>query len=371
MEQVEIIDFDHLGRGLAKLDGKVIFIPNTIPGEIVSFTIVQERKKFLVGEVSAFIKKSPKRIENICQYYPTCGGCQLLHLSYTEQLKYKEGKVENIFKKHGFRDVNIAPIVSSEQQFAYRNKATFHVQNEQIGFFQEKTNSIIPIEKCLLLDNKINDAIKNIPLNKQEISIRSNGASVVYDKKEELLYPIGQFNFSVSLDSFFQVNNTVTPLLYEKVLDYLNPNITDTIMDLYCGTGTIGIFVSPYVKKAIGIEINRQAIFNANKNKNINDITNIEFICGDAATIAKELNLFPDAIIVDPPRGGLEKRTVNILKKLSPNRIIYISCDPMTLARDLKLLAEKYDIDGITPFDMFPNTYHVECVAKLNRKEQD
>lgn len=369
MNHLEIIDFDHLGRGIAKLDGKVIFIPNTIPGEIISFHIVKEHKTFLLGEVSSFIKKSGERVENLCPHYPDCGGCQLLHLPYKDQLLYKEKKVENIFQKTGLGEVKIAPIVFSEKQFNYRNKATFHIENKKIGFFQEKTNTVIPIEKCLLLDPVINAKLKDIPLTRHEVSIRSNGNDIVYNDTDELLYVIGNLKFHVSLASFFQVNSVVTPLLYEKVLAYLEPNRNDTVIDLYCGTGTIGIFVSSHVKKVIGIEINKQAIKNAKRNKETNGINNIDFLCGDAATMTKKLTC-ANAVIVDPPRSGLDHATVNILLDLAPERIIYVSCEPMTLARDLKYLAEKYDIIEITPFDMFPNTYHVECVVKLEKKEQ-
>ena len=176
------------------------------------------------------------------------------------------------------------------------------------------------------------------------------------------------YKFLVSLPSFFQINDSVTPLLYGKVKEYLNPTKEDVILDLYCGTGTIGIFVSDSCKKVIGIEKCKEAIIDAKENAKLNHVTNIEFICGDAGVETKKLKEKPTSIIIDPPRSGLNKETIDIILKLEPTKIVYVSCDPMTLVRDLNILKEKYEIKEITPFDMFPNTYHVENVCLLLKK---
>jgi 23S rRNA (uracil-5-)-methyltransferase RumA len=361
---VDIIDLDHNGRGIGKINNKVIFIPNALPGEKVKVKILKDKKNYAEGVLLELINKSNTRIGSPCKYYPKCGGCQLLHLKYEDQLIYKENKIKNIFKKYNLEEVKINNIVYKNKQFNYRNKVTLHRQNNKIGYFEENTNTIVEIDNCMLLDKKINDSLKNVPSN-NKIVIRSNGIDISHNNSEKVMHTIVDYKFSVSNDSFFQVNDNVTELLYSKVLEYLEPTKNDTVLDLYCGTGTIGIFISNHVKNVIGIELNKVAIKNAKENKELNKINNIEFICGDAGLESKKLIIPPDSIIVDPPRSGLDSEAINTILNLNPKKIVYVSCDPMTLIRDLKVLSENYNIIELTPFDMFPNTYHVECVCNL------
>ncbi len=362
MENIIITDLDHQGRGIARINNKITFIPNTLPEEIVDIEITKDKKKFMEGRVIHFQKKSKKRVENICPYYPKCGGCQLLHLSYEDQLRYKQMKMKNILERYQLQNVLLQPIVPSPKKFHYRNKVTFQTKNNTLGFFEEESNHFIKIDKCLLLDEKINEMIPVLPTNQEQVVVRSNQNEVIYKNHKKVIHTIVDFQFLVSLPSFFQINDSVTPLLYNKVKEYLTPTKEDIVLDLYCGTGTIGIFISRNVKKVIGIEKNEEAIKNAKENATLNNITNIEFICGDAGKETKKLNLKPTSIIIDPPRSGLNKETIDIILKLKPKKIVYVSCDPMTLVRDLNILKEQYDILEITPFDMFPNTYHVENV---------
>lgn len=368
MENVVITNLDHQGRGIAKINEKITFIPNTLPDEIVDIEITKEKKKFMEGKVTNFKKKSPKRLENICPYYPKCGGCQLLHLDYEEQLKYKQDKMENILKRYQLENIKLNPIIRSPKQFSYRNKVTFQNHNHSLGYFEEESYNFIKIDNCLLLDNKINEVIHTLPTDKDKVVVRSNQKEVIYEDTKKIMHTIVDYKFLVSLPAFFQINDSVTPLLYGKVKEYLNPTKEDTVLDLYCGTGTIGIFVSKDCKKVIGIEKNSEAIKDAWENAKINNISNIEFICGDAGVETKKLQEKPTSIIIDPPRSGLNKETLDIIMKLSPKKIVYVSCDPMTLVRDLNLLKENYEIMEITPFDMFPNTYHVENVCLLLKK---
>ena len=174
-----------------------------------------------------------------------------------------------------------------------------------------------------------------------------------------------EYDFMLTNDAFFQVNTKQAEKLYEKVLEYADIKEEETVLDLYCGTGTIGILASKYAKKVIGIEINEAAVKSANKNKELNKIENIEFFEGDTGTVLAKHNYTVDIVIVDPPRAGLNKEAINEILSIAPKRIVYVSCDPMTLARDLDILADNYDIVELTPVDMFPNTAHVECVVKL------
>lgn len=364
--EVIINSLDHQGRGIGRINNKVIFIPNTIPGEKVEVKIIKEKKKYMEGIVTKYLEKDKDRIENLCQYYPKCGGCQLLHIPYQQQLLYKEDKVKNIFKRYNLENVKINSIIGSPSKYHYRNKVTFHVSNQHLGYYQENSNKFIKIDSCLLLCENINKNFKNILPNNDKLIIRSNNHEITYEQNKKIMHTIVDYKFLVSIDSFYQVNDYITPLLYNKVKEYLNPTKQDTVLDLYCGTGTIGIFISKEVNNVIGIEINEQAIEDAKENAKLNNIKNITLICGDAGFEAKKLKIKPTSIIVDPPRAGLNKEAIETIIKFNPNKIIYVSCDPMTLVRDLNILKKYYNIIEVTPFDMFPNTYHVECVCLLS-----
>ena len=278
--EVEIINLDHFGRGIAKKD-KPIFIDNTLIGEVVEIEITKDKKKYSEGKVINCIKKSPLRVESDCPYYDKCGGCDLLHLSYEEQLKYKENKVKEIIKKFsGLECVNkIVPSV----QYNYRNKVTLHV-NKKVGYYQKKSYDIIAIDKCLIADNKINDLIKklnNIDLNTiSKIMIRASSKetmlvvdggeigtdffkevdTIIVDNKilkgkGYIIEEINNLKFVISPNSFFQVNRLGMINIYNQVLKYVDNNTN--VLDLYCGTGTIGIYLANKVNQVLGIEIKK------------------------------------------------------------------------------------------------------------------
>ncbi len=390
--EVEIINLDHFGRGIARLD-KPIFIDNALVGETVEIEITKDKKKYSEGRVIDYIKKSPLRVESNCPYYDKCGGCDLLHLSYEEQLKYKENKVKEIIKKFcGLECVN--KIVPSKQ-YNYRNKVTLHA-NKKIGYYQKKSYDIIAIANCLIADDKINDLIKKlnkIDLNTiNKIIIRASSKetmlvveggvidinffkevdTIIVDNKllkgkGYIIEEISNLKFIISPNSFFQVNYLGMINIYNQVLKYVDNNTN--VLDLYCGTGTIGIYLANKVNHVLGIEINESAINDALLNKKINHLDNIEFKLGDVGTILNNNNFKADCIVVDPPRAGLDNITIKNIIKIKPPKLIYVSCDPVTLARDLNILSADYKIVEITPFDMFSNTYHVECVALLMKKQ--
>ena len=196
------------------------------------------------------------------------------------------------------------------------------------------------------------------------MQIKNNGNFVLVYGDESMYEVLGEYKYLISPDSFFQVNINTCMKLYSKIKDYVGVN--KKVLDLYCGTGAIGIFVNDN-NEVLGVELNKFAIEDANKNKELNNLKNVDFICGDSAIDIKDFN--PNIVIVDPPRSGLSKKTIDNIIKMSPNKIIYVSCDPMTLVRDLNVLSEKYNIDEVTPFDMFPNTMHVECLTILSCKD--
>lgn len=386
--EVEVVDLDHFGRGIAKID-KPIFIENSLIGEVVEVEITKEKKKYCEARVINYIKTSPVRVNSRCPYYDKCGGCDLLHLDYNEQLKYKEKKVKEIIRK--FSGLECVKEIVPSVQYNYRNKITLHV-NKKIGYYQKKSYDIVTIENCLIADFKINDLIQRLQkcnfknVNKIVIRVTDkesmlifNGGKIDIDKFEDvntiivdnkilkgkgyIEEQIGNLKFVISPTSFFQVNKMGMINIYDKVLSYIDKNFN--VLDLYCGTGTIGIYIAHKAKNVLGIEINEDAIKDALINKRINNLSNVDFKVGDVGTVLDN-NIFQfDTIVVDPPRSGLDETSIKNIIKIRPNKIIYVSCDPVTLARDLKILENDYNVVEITPFDMFSNTYHVECVSLL------
>ena len=328
--------------------------------------IFNNKKSYCEANVTKYISTSNNRCNNICKYYDKCGGCNILHMTYDEQLIFKQHKMENIIAKYLNKDIIIKPIVRSDNQFNYRNKATFHYKNNKIGFYDKKSNNIVEIDKCLLLDDIINNEINNI--DKNHLIIRTNGKKILKNVNQKIECQIANYKYMLSLEAFFQINNNVTKKMYDKIKEYANSSKNNIIYDLYCGVGTIGIYLASEAKKVYGIEINKQAITDARDNAKLNNITNIEFFDGAVDKTIHKITDTPQIIVVDPPRAGLDTITIKTILKIEPNKLIYTSCDPMTLVRDLKILSEKYDIKEITPFDMFPNTYHVENVCLLERR---
>ncbi|MEE3342551.1 MAG: class I SAM-dependent RNA methyltransferase [Bacilli bacterium] len=395
--EVKIERINDTGEGIGFLDRQVVFVPKTIPGDIVMIKDINKYKNYMRASVDNYIEYSKLREEAKCPYFSQCGGCQLMNINYQKQLEYKKNKVINIFKKYGNIDIN--PEIISDKQYKYRNKIVLEVRNGKIGLNKYHSHDIVYIDKCLLVSDNINKIIDLINNNLDltginKIMIRestSKDIMVVFygnidiNKVKELLNDkvescylndrliignkyiitkLNNYSYTLSPNSFFQVNYDMTIKLYNKVLEYISNG--DNVMDLYCGTGSIGIYISNKVSNILGVEIVKDAINNANINKRINNINNINFKCGDVEKIINKNDKY-DTIIVDPPRAGLSKKTRDILLDINSNKIIYVSCNPMTLVRDIKYLSNHYELKDITLFDMFPNTYHVESVVVLER----
>lgn len=396
MNNIEIIRLNHSGEGIGKINNKTIFIPKTIIGDIVSVNITEEHKNHLRGNVLKYIKRPTNCLNPKCKYYYNCGGCHLSNLSYEEQLSYKENKVKDIFKKYLDKDIN-PKVIKSDKEYEYRNKITLQVKDGKLGLYKNKTNDIIEIDKCLLVSNKVNKIINNLNqydlnkvtniiikesnneimlyiegnISKDIINIENIDTIIINNKiikgNGYITQNISDLKYIVSPQSFYQVNNNTVKKLYDKVLEYANLNKEDKVIDLYCGTGTIGIYLSRYCKEVLGIEISDSSIKDANQNIKLNNINNVKFIKGDVGKIINN-NLEADIIIVDPPRSGLDKITRKTLLEILPKRIIYVSCDTMTLVRDLKELLTKYNPEDISIVDMFPQTHHCESIVVLERK---
>ncbi|MBQ6323745.1 MAG: class I SAM-dependent RNA methyltransferase [Bacilli bacterium] len=393
--EVTIEKLDNFGRGITYIDEKIVFVENALPGEIVDIEIINEKKKYKEAQVLKIIKKSNDRIKPLCPYSNECGGCDLNHLDYSKENEFKYTKVKELVKKYLNEDIEIKEISFSKEN-TYRNKIVLHGKSKVLGQYKKHSNEIIPINKCLLVNDKINEIIEQVKEdNIEEVTIKTSNdlTNILVDIKGEItnhdkllnianvlivnnkllsndksiISPINDKKYYVSSKSFFQVNRFLTSSLYDEVRNTVKKIKPNRVLDLYCGTGTIGIYISDYCKEIIGIDYNKSNIEDANKNIELNKCNNIKFICDK---VENRIEAFKDIdlIVVDPPRSGLDAHTREILKELDSKTIIYVSCDIMTLMRDLKDLNTSYNINYIKPFNMFPRTYHVECVCVLNSK---
>lgn len=356
---VKIESLNHQGLGITRVNDKVTFVEQALPGETVDIKVTEEKKKYNLAKIQTIIEKNPNRIEPICPYYEECGGCDFGHVNYETELKYKKEKVENILKKYAHIDVNIE-ITPSDKVYNYRNKITLHKQNEKIGLVKKNSSEVIEIKECKLVDEKINEILHNKP---KEGIIRTNGKEIILNENEHITINIDKYKFKVNLNSFFQIN----PYTYEKMFNHIKKLISsnDVLLDLYSGVGVFSILLSENCKKIYGIEINENSYKNALENKKVNNLENIDFMLGKVEDNLPKIKEKIDTIIVDPPRNGLSKTTIKQIININPKKIIYVSCNPMTLSRDLNLLNSNYNLESIKAFDMFPKTNHVECVCKL------
>ena len=397
--EIKIEKLDHYGRGIGYLDNKVVFVNNALPEEIVDIKIVKDKKSYSEAIVLEYIKTSDKRVSPKCQYYQVCGGCDIMHMDYDEQHAFKLNKVKEIIDKYTKVDSSLIKEIFYDKQYNYRNKVVLRVNNK-VGYYKKGSNEIVNIDNCLIADPAINEVILKLNeldlFNITEITIRKldkimilvdlsqdrkldafietfDKANIVKKINNEytlisgnnyISTKINDIEFRVSIESFFQVNNEVTHLLYSKIIDYAKES--KNALDLFCGTGTIGMVISKYVDEVTGIEINNQAISDALVNKEINYIKNINFINGDVYNHLDDLKDV-DLVIVDPPRSGLADKTIKQIMEMNPKKIIYVSCDPITLARDINKL-DNYSVKEITLFDMFPNTHHVESLVLLQNE---
>lgn len=400
MEKVIIEKLDNQGRGICYCNNKITFVPNALPEEVVNIEITKESKKFNEARVVEYIKKSPKRIESKCPYFGICGGCELMHSSYEDTIKYKKEKLESIIYKYAHIKADI-DIITCDKPLNYRNKITLRLMDGKYGYQEDNSHNLVEIDSCLLAEEPINKFIKdlnylNIKNGKVVIRSNYNKELLIEIKTKEKINPnidylkskhkivgivlndqtilgdnsfieiINHMLFQVSYDSFFQINRSITSKLFNLIEQEVNEN--ETILDLYCGVGTLGINATKKAKKAYGIEIVKNAVLNAITNSKINKRDNIYYMLGDVGTTLPKIKDNIDTIIVDPPRAGLDDNTKKTLLEFEANKIIYVSCDPMTLARDLKELQSIYNIKSIKGLDMFPYTHHCESITILERR---
>lgn len=391
--QVHIDRMDHFGNGIGYINGKIIFVKGALPGETVDVTITKDKKSFMEGTINTIIYKSSKRVEPFCKYFGVCGGCSLCHLTYENTLEYKKERVKNILSKFDIPKINV---IRNENDLYYRNKIELKIVDGKLGFYEKSTHNLIEIKECKVTKKSINKSfefVKNMKLENANVTIRANyndEVLIIIDSKEKpvILNPedykivgivlndkciYGQDNFmekinnlffTVSYNSFFQVNNYINLKLFNLIKENI---VGKTVLDLYSGVGTLSIVASKVVDKVYSIEVIPNAVKNALINAKINKCDNINFILGKVEDKIGFINDKIDTIIVDPARAGLDKKTIEVINKLSPQRIIYVSCDTQSLANNLVDLTN-YEIKKFYILDMFSYTYHIECFCILDRK---
>ena len=396
---MKIERFDDLGRGISYINNKVTFIDKVVPEDIVEVELTKEKKKYNEAKLIKIIKPSPLRIDAKCPYFSKCGGCQLQNISYKDTIKYKKEKIINLFSKH---NIVINPeVITNTNPYNYRNKITLKVNNYKIGFYINKTHNLVEINKCLLANPAINASIpliKRFNICNGEVTIRCNQNTEIlivinsndnlniditylkskiklvgivvnnktYYGENSLFERMNNLLFKISYDSFFQINPYIASKLFQIISD--NIDSSNKVLDLYCGVGTLSLMAAKKAQKVLGIEVVPNAIINALFNARINDLNNTQFVINDASTAISKIKPDFNKIIVDPPRSGLTKNIIDVLLKIKPDAIIYVSCDPQTLVRDFTLLSSIYEIKKSYILDMFSYTYHIETILILTKK---
>ena len=507
--QVQFTGYTAQGEGVCRVDGCTVFVPNALRGEICEITVRHVGKTQAHGTISRLMERSPHRVSRGCPYAKRCGGCQLWHMDYGEELRFKaqkvmdalnriggqklenltitggDGKSTSLFQLMAENDIQSKDNISERSNLSaarpeiplyYRNKAQFPMAQAWgkpvAGFYQQHTHDVVPIQECKI-QNQTADQVRKLILNWAEqykipayqetehtgllrhifvrraavtsqvmVALVTNGeripheaelisrlqwgvpgltsliqsvnrekTNVVLGQKERVLWgrdyiedQLCGFTFRLSLRSFYQVNHDQAQRLYEAAIRLADLHGTETVLDLYCGTGTITLALSRQAGRVIGVEVVPEAIEDAKKNATQNHVENVEFFCADAGEAAARFaanafplkeraaapnetapgqpspsgnaapreNTGPDVIVVDPPRKGLAPEVIDAMVQMSPSRIVYVSCDPATLARDVKLLtAQGYTLTQAEAFDLFPRTFHVETVVSLSQLKSE
>jgi 23S rRNA (uracil1939-C5)-methyltransferase len=458
IEHVRIEAVASEGKGLARHDGRVIFVDYGIPGDVVNVRLTRNKKDYAVGIIQDVIQPSALRQEPFCRHFGTCGGCRWQHISYDRQLGYKQGVVEEAFRRIGKQeDYELLPIAGCERTTAYRNKFEFtfsgrgwftkeqirsgealerkslgfhvagqhqkvvhidycHLQEEEgnairqavyhfaldngISFYDQVTREGLlrnltmrltsPGERMILVSFGENDAdaIEKVMafvagkypgVRSVNYVVNTKWNDTIYDLEvvnyagsDHIIEHMGDIAYRIGPKSFFQTNSEQAHILYDIAVRFAELQPSDLVYDLYTGIGSIALYIARSCKHVVGVETVPEAIVDAWKNAELNGITNVDFVAGSSERILDQgfLDQYgsPDVIITDPPRAGMHADVIDFILKASPARIVYVSCNPVTQARDILMLAPAYRLEKIQPVDMFPHTYHIENVALLRKR---
>lgn len=443
---IEITGLTHEALGVGRVDGRVVFVPETIPGDQIKTRLVHLKERLGYGELVDILSPSVDRRSPSCPHAKNCGGCQLQHMDYQGQLSWKREQVVDAMRRIGKLDVEVLPVLGMDEPYHYRNKAQLPLGTRQselvMGFFQKGSHDIVDLQTCEIqhpLITKLALALKrivpdlgiepydevnhtgvlrhavirasfseetlmlvlvtrtrNLPAQEQLITglaqevpelisiahnVNPRVTNVILGSETKIIWgepylmdSIGHLRCAISPGSFFQVNPSQTKVLYDLVRVGMELKGTETILDLYCGAGTIGLYLASEAREVIGVETFVGAVEDARHNAKLNGISGAQFHVGKAEELLPSLvqrHKRIDGVIVDPPRKGCDRSLLETLVTTRVPRICYVSCNPSTLARDLSYLADQgYKVGAIQPVDMFPWTRHVECVVLITRVKE-
>lgn len=424
--KTQIFDYGMNGEGVGKVDGKILLIPGALDGEEVEYEIVKDYGNFAIANLKNILTSSSQRQSPPCPYFYDCGGCALQHMSYEEQLKFKQTLIKKTIRKICNIDANVSPTIACDSVFEYRNKTTFNFNESYCGFFKENSKEIININYCLISSKNINKIyeifkkylekceknqknikklIKNLIIreinnqilvgvvSKQEINLKdffeilkqnfeAIGLYSIINSRKDSVVISGKINhiggiktiqinnfgltYFVDLVGFHQTNINIQNKLYNKVLEYVSPN--SIVVNGFSGQGLLTAIIAKKATKVIGIEIEKSSHISAENLMKTNKINNVKNILGDFGKHFNTLKNSTDILILDPSKKGCGKTVMSNV--IGVKEIIYISCNPIALCKDLNIIKDSYQIEEVVPFDMFPNTLSVETLVKLKIKEK-
>lgn len=424
--ELKCIDMSVDGQGICKKDGLVIFVKGMILDEVAKVKIIANKKNMAFGIIDEMITPSPYRIKSICPISYKCGGCDYRYIDYDYQLVLKNKQLIQTFNNFSL-DVEVDDVIRCDDPMYYRNKTQVPVKDHQFGFYRKYSNDVVEFDECYIETRLANDILKDLKKDLLEkhldkpirhilikhalgtkevmigfivndfninldsvvssivskykniksivLNLNDRETNVILGDKEKTLfgrdYIVDEFEglkFKISLKSFYQVNYHQMIKLYKQVENKANIDSNTSVLDLYSGIGTISLFLSKKAKDVTGVEVVKAAVDNANENIKLNNIKNASFILDDARNPLDKYLIDKDVVIVDPPRKGLNPSLIESIKKSNIKKIVYVSCNPATLARDLNEFKDLYNIGNITPVDMFPYTTHVECVVLMEKR---
>lgn len=441
--EAEIVGYSSDGSGVSRINGRAVFVPRTIVGEVWQVKILKVTSSAVWGKAIEPVHLSPERRTPDCEYCVRCGGCTLRHMSYDEELRFKLGRLNDALTHIGRQTVQAEEIIGSDRRERYRNKGIYTVRRVagelKSGFFAPRTHELVPVERCLLqneaadrvtaavlefmrksgidaYDEKsrkgsvrhvfvrtaVNTAdcvacivtargfgdkttaltdylrsacpeLTGIVLNVNKTAGNTVLAGDFYTLwgRDTVRDSLGGIEYEISPQAFYQINPPQAEKLYNRAVEYAGCTENSTVLDLYCGAGTISLFLAKKAGRVIGAEIIPEAIENAKRNARRNGIENAKFICADAAEAAEMFlrdGIRPETVVVDPPRKGMDEEAIRTVCKMRPDRVVYVSCNPSTLARDILIFnAHGYTLTDATALDMFPRTSHVETVVLMSR----
>ncbi|MCL1819305.1 MAG: 23S rRNA (uracil(1939)-C(5))-methyltransferase RlmD [Oscillospiraceae bacterium] len=416
----KIIDYNSEGMGVCRHEGHAVFVRGAARGDIAAVKVISADKKAVWGRIEELITPSEQRVSDDCAVFPKCGSCDLRHISYDEELRFKVNKAEQALKRIGGVELSANDIIGADSVGGYRNKAVIPIGGNEIamGYYRSRTHDIVPYLECKTNAPQINDCARvtreflekynirtarHLMVRATEFGVQAalvvnggldNSDAWVSDLRENcrdiksilvienpradnvllagsiktlwgeltLDERLGEFVFELHPFAFAQVNTKQAVKLYNLASEYIGD--CSAAADLYCGTGTLTLWTARRAEKVFGVEIVAESVECAKRNAKRNGVVNAEFFLGDAGTV--KLPQRVEAVVLDPPRSGLDAKAINAVTALEPNRIVYVSCDPATLARDVKLFAERgFAAEKLGVVDMFPRTRHVECVVLL------